>query len=66
MGRAGLRAFCIVIGCCAAIIGAGIAAHDHELVPGQALEPLTLPVPELLPVDPSSLLSVWTPSARSA
>jgi hypothetical protein len=39
------------------MMGAGIAAHGHELVPGQALEPLTLPVPELPPVDPSSLLT---------
>jgi hypothetical protein len=37
------------------MMGAGIAAHGHELVPGQALEPLTLPVPELPPVDPNSL-----------
>ena len=39
------------------MMGAGMAAHGHELVPGQALEPLTLPVPELPPVAPSLLLT---------
>jgi hypothetical protein len=37
-------------------VSAGTAARGYELVPGQALEPLTLPVPELPPMDPSSLL----------
>jgi hypothetical protein len=37
------------------MMGASVAVYGHELVPGQALEPLTLPVPELPPVDPSSL-----------
>jgi hypothetical protein len=57
VARAGLLARWIVIGCCAAMMGAVMAAHGHELVPGQALEPLTLPVPELPPVDPRSLLT---------
>jgi hypothetical protein len=50
-----LRAHCIIIGCGAAILGACTAAGDQEILPGPALEPLALPVPELPPVDPSSL-----------
>ena len=57
MARASLRAHWIIIGCCAAILGACTAARDEEILPGPALEPLALPVPELPPVDPSSLLT---------
>jgi hypothetical protein len=57
MARDGLRACCILIGCCAAMMGAGSDACSYELVPGQALEPLSLPVPELPPIDPRSFLT---------
>ena len=57
MARAGLRARFIIIGCCAAILGACTAAGDQEILPGPALEPLALAVPAPEPVDPSSLLS---------
>lgn len=57
MARAGLVARCMIIGCCAATLGADNAARADKILPGPALEPLMLPVPELPPVDPSSLVT---------
>ena len=55
MARAVLCTSCIIIACCAAVMGAGKHTRGYELVPGGALEPLSLPAPELPPVDPRSL-----------
>jgi hypothetical protein len=57
MARDGLRVCGILIGCWVAMLGAGNEACSYDLVPGQALEPLLLPAPELPPIDPRSLLT---------